>query len=259
MLSSYCRRTHHQAPPRGIPRASSSPSISSALRTTPTRPPLARTAAITDCCGFDNSPAGVLISTMCAMPWAARTGPAHLRQCHARCVRQAQCLHSWRGPRSTTPRHRATPCLAVRSPAAMHRRSAAAADAQNALHETSVYPAERHPLGAIVLTPHSAIANRTAAGFWWFQEVPKRAWRGLLMVLATALLRQLHSHIVDLERFSNGRRAGLAPAGSGSCERASCRVPSKHHDHPPCRWKIAATDCSALVDTATRVDSGAIG
>jgi hypothetical protein len=57
----------------------------------------------------------------------ARTGPAHPRQCHARCERQVPRLHSWRDLRSTTPRHHATPCLAVLSRAAAHRRSAAAA------------------------------------------------------------------------------------------------------------------------------------
>ena len=53
---------------RGMPHASSNPSISSALRTTPTRPPPASTAEITACWGSDNSPAGVLTSTLWAMP-----------------------------------------------------------------------------------------------------------------------------------------------------------------------------------------------
>jgi hypothetical protein len=49
---------------------------------------------------------------------------------HARYERQVRCPHSWRGPRSTTPRHHARPCRAVGSRAAAHRRSGAAAGAR---------------------------------------------------------------------------------------------------------------------------------
>ena len=38
------------------------------------RPPPASTAGITDCCGSDNSPAGVLTSTMWAMPRCSTNG-----------------------------------------------------------------------------------------------------------------------------------------------------------------------------------------
>ena len=61
-----------------MPHASSNPSISSALPTTPTRPPLA-SAAITDCCGSDNSPASAFDLDQIGTPLPEHEGIGNAR------------------------------------------------------------------------------------------------------------------------------------------------------------------------------------